>query len=108
MGGGARSALWNRIKADVCNKPVVTLVNEETGLLGDAIIAGVAAGIFQSIEAGCKAMVAVKEVIQPDEQVQAYINPYRLYCALDSRLAGYFKQGFAKGKPEEANEIIQD
>ena len=56
-GGGARSALWNQIKANVCNRPIVTLANEDTALLGDAILAGVASGIFQSIEEGCKSMV---------------------------------------------------
>jgi xylulokinase len=90
-GGGARSRLWNQIKADVCNRPVVTLVNEETGLLGDAILAGVASGVFKSIEAGCDAMVAVKETIQPDAQVKAYAEPYRRYCALDRQLFDYFK-----------------
>lgn len=98
MGGGSRSALWNQIKANVCNRPVVTLVNEETGLLGDAILAGVASGIFESVEAGCETMVAIKDVIQPDGQADAYIQPYQLYCNLDRQLAGYFKQSYAKGE----------
>jgi xylulokinase len=91
-GGGARSRLWNQIKADVCNRPVVTLVNEETGLLGDAILAGVASGVFPSIEAGCDAMVAVKEVIQPGAQAIAYVEPYRRYRELDRQLFDYFKR----------------
>jgi xylulokinase len=98
MGGGSRSPLWNQIKANVCNRPVVTLVNEETGLLGDAILAGVATGIFHSIEAGCDAMVAIKETIQPDGQADAYDQPYQMYCNLDRQLAGYFKQSYAKDK----------
>jgi xylulokinase len=106
MGGGARSPLWNRIKANVCNKPVVTLATEETGLLGDAIIAGAAAGIFPSIEAGCQDMLGVKHTIQPDEQVQAYIEPYNLYCSLDSQLAGYFKHGYGTGNHAEPNDIM--
>jgi xylulokinase len=91
-GGGARSPLWNQIKANVCNCPVVTLVNEETGLLGDAILAGVASGVFPSIEAGCRTMVAVKETIQPNAQAAAYEGPYRRYCELDRQLFDYFKQ----------------
>ena len=71
-GGGARSRLWKTIKANVCNKPVFTLANEETGLLGDAILAGVASGILPSIEAGCRAMVSVKETILPDGLSAAY------------------------------------
>jgi xylulokinase len=89
--------LWNQIKANVCNRPVLTLVNEETGLLGDAIIAGVAVGIFKSIDSGCETMVAVKEIIKPDLQAEAYVQPYQLYCELDRQLVGYFKKSYAKG-----------
>ena len=98
MGGGSRSALWNQIKADVCNLPVLTLENEETGLLGDAILAGVASGVFPSIETGCQAMVAIRQVIQPGENASAYIQSYQRYLALDRQLAGYFKQSYAKGE----------
>lgn len=91
-GGGARSRLWNQIKADVCNRPVVTLANEETGLLGDAILAGVASGIFPSIEAGCNAMVRVKESLPPGADAEAYAEPYHRYCELDRQLFDYFKR----------------
>jgi xylulokinase len=96
MGGGSRSALWNQIKANVCNRPIVTLANEETGLLGDAILAGVATGIFKSIEAGCEKMIAIKEIIQPDSQADAYVQPYQMYCELDRQLMGYFKRSYNK------------
>ena len=95
-GGGAKSRLWNAIKANVCNRPVVTLANEETGLLGNAILAGVACGLFASIEAGCKAMVAVKEIIQPDGDADAYQEPYRRFCDLDRQLSDYFRRGYEK------------
>lgn len=91
-GGGARSRLWNQIKANVCNRPIVTLANEETALLGDAILAGVASGIFRSIGEGCDSMVAVKEGIRPDGDARAYLEPYRRYCELDQRLSDYFKR----------------
>ena len=95
-GGGARSRLWNQIKANACNRPVVTLVNEETALLGDAILAGVASRVFPSIEAGCHSMVAVKERIPPDGDAHAYREPYRRFCDLDQRLSDYFKRGYSK------------
>jgi sugar (pentulose or hexulose) kinase len=95
-GGGARSKLWNQIKANVCNRPVVTLANEETALLGDAILAGVASGIFQSIEEGCNSMVVLKERIQPNKDAQVYAESYRSYCELDQRLAEYFKRSPAR------------
>jgi xylulokinase len=89
-GGGARSPLWNQIKSNVCNLPVVTLQYEDTALLGDAILAGVAAGIFQSVEDGCAKMVALKNNIVPDFQSTNYLEVYQRYCDLDQTLNDYF------------------
>jgi len=89
-GGGARSALWNQIKANVCGVPVVTLENEDTALLGDAILAGVAAGVFESIEAGCGQMVKLKDKIAPNAQAADYVAAYRRYCDLDQTLNDYY------------------
>lgn len=94
-GGGARSRLWNQIKADVCNLPVITMENEETGLLGDAILAGVAGGVFTSIQAGCDSMLKLKETYQPGEMVQAYLKPYQRFCELDRVLAGYYRNAYS-------------
>jgi xylulokinase len=96
-GGGARSLLWRQIKADVCNRPIVTLATEETGLLGDAILAGVATGIFGSVEAGCGAMVRVAETVYPDAEVAAYGEAYGRFCDLDQRLFDHFRPGSATG-----------
>lgn len=49
IGGGARSSLWNQIKADVLGVPYVTLNREEFGVLGSAILAGYAAGVFDDL-----------------------------------------------------------
>ncbi|MGE5073015.1 MAG: FGGY-family carbohydrate kinase, partial [Anaerolineae bacterium] len=95
-GGGARSALWNQIKANVCNRPIVTLVNEDTALLGDAILAGVASGVLPSIEEGCKSMVKVNAIIHPDAEASAYSEPYQRYCDLDRQLSPYYKQNYAR------------
>jgi sugar (pentulose or hexulose) kinase len=97
-GGGARSALWNQIKADVCDRPVVTLDNEETGLLGDAILAGVASGVFHSIEDGCNAMVRVKQTLLPGADVEAYQETYKRYCELDRQLFDYFKRTYSQAE----------
>jgi xylulokinase len=100
-GGGARSPLWNQIKADVCNIPVITLQNEDTALLGDAILAGVASGVFGSIEEGCVRMVTAKEEILPGPNSAPYQQAYQRYCDLDSSLADYFKRSYgANGKPK--------
>ena len=51
-GGGARSPLWNQVKADVCGLPVVTLRGEDAAIRGDAMLAGVAAGTFRGPRRG--------------------------------------------------------
>jgi D-xylulose kinase len=93
-GGGARSPLWNQIKSNVCNLPVVTLKNEDTALLGDAILAGVAAGVFRSIEDGCAQMVALQDKIVPDLQAANYFAVYQRYCDLDQTLNDYFNRQY--------------
>lgn len=93
-GGGARSSLWNQIKANVCRMPVVTLQNEETALLGDAILVGVAAGIFRTIEEGCENIVAIRKRVMPDEQMQKYEAVFQRYSDLDRTLNGYYTRQY--------------
>ena len=89
-GGGARSSLWNQIKADVCRLPVATLKTEETALVGDAILAGTASGIFASITEGCQRMVAIQQMILPGRDQECYQGAYARYLALDEQLSGYY------------------
>jgi xylulokinase len=90
-GGGARSPLWNQIKADVCNLPIQTLANEETALLGDAILAGAACGVFGSVAEACAQMVSLKERIPPGEDRSAYEQAFQRYEALHHCLGPYFR-----------------
>jgi xylulokinase len=84
IGGGAKSKLWNQIKADVTHIPVVTLRIEEAASLGVAILAGLALKTFKSIDEACKVMIHFKKKYLPnlknmhiyDEQYQMYINIY--------------------------------
>jgi sugar (pentulose or hexulose) kinase len=93
-GGGSRGELWNQIKADVCNVPIVLLENEDTALVGDAILAGVACGIFRTITEGVDAMVSVKSHIQPGMDVAVYAKAYQRYCDLDETLSNYFRRNY--------------
>ena len=53
-GGGARSDAWLQIKADIYGVPVVRAEFTECGLFGAAILAGVAIGRFESVEAAAR------------------------------------------------------
>lgn len=64
MGGGANSPLWCQMKADMTGKTLVTLKNKETACLGGAILAGVGAGIFESVESVAD-MIKIKDSYVP-------------------------------------------
>jgi xylulokinase len=65
-GGGAKTRLWLDIKASVYRCPILTPANPECGVLGCAMLAGVGAGIFDSIEDAVRRLVRYDEEIQPD------------------------------------------
>ena len=81
MGGGAKSDVWLQIKSDMCNKRIVTLKNNETACLGSAILAGVAAGVFESVEAACKKAVAIHKTYLPTGT--DYTECYERFCKLE-------------------------
>ena len=54
IGGGARSPLWNQIKADVLNLSYLRVNREELAVLGSAIIAGYAVGLFSDLSSTSK------------------------------------------------------
>jgi len=90
-GGGSRSALWNQIKADACALPVITLEGDDAAVRGDAMIAGVAAGIFTDLSAACAAMVTVKDRYEPDPTTRtAYEDAYGRYVRLFDALRPLF------------------
>jgi xylulokinase len=56
VGGGARSALWCQIIADVTGKPVIRAASNETAALGAGILAAAGAGLFSGIRQAAQAM----------------------------------------------------
>ncbi len=59
-GGGARSTLWRQIQADVYGHDVEIVEAEEGAAYGAAILAGVGAKVWQSVDEACKDVVRVK------------------------------------------------
>ena len=80
-GGGAVSPLWRQIFADVFNLPVCTVSGSaEAGSFGAALVAGVTAGIWGSLE-DTAAAVRFRSTTSPvPENVPAYEAQYRKYC----------------------------
>ena len=90
LGGGAKSSVWNRIKADICNLPVVTMNNEESASVGAAILGGIACGLFKDVE---EAVIFLKEDkrLEPVPEISAlYEDGYAEY----KRMYECFKELF--------------
>jgi xylulokinase len=90
-GGGARSKLWRQIQADVYDHEVETMAAEEGAAYGVAILAGVAAGAWPSVEAACDEVIRPNQRVQPDtEATQLFHRQYRQYVALYPALRSIF------------------
>lgn len=66
LGGGARSALWNGIKADVLGIDWVPTARQECGVLGDALVAAAATGHVRDLAATAKAWQETRPPVRPD------------------------------------------
>jgi xylulokinase len=73
-GGGARSGLWRQIQADVYGHDVEVVEAEEGAAFGAAILAGVGAGIWPSVDHACNAVVRVAEMVRHRPDVAASMS----------------------------------
>ncbi|MCX7019513.1 MAG: xylulokinase [bacterium] len=90
-GGGAKSAIWRQIQADVFGQPVVTINVEEGPAFGAAIIAGVGTGVFASFKQAASRIIKVSREIKPDPRNSAaYEKSYRLFKKLYADLKDDF------------------
>jgi xylulokinase len=93
IGGGARSARWNQIKADVLNVPYQRLCRDEFGTWGAALIAGHAVGLFPDLaEAACAAAERRGAPVMPQpEAVAAYERLIPKYIRWEDALGATFR-----------------
>ncbi|MBO0910264.1 MAG: xylulokinase [Acidobacteria bacterium] len=90
-GGGARSPLWRQIQADVYGREVEILAAEEGAAYGAALLAGVGAKFWDSVDQACDAVVKVEERVDPDPcAVEALKLQYQNFRALYPALKPLF------------------
>ncbi|MFH1081451.1 MAG: FGGY family carbohydrate kinase [Pseudomonadota bacterium] len=93
LGGGARSATWNQIKADITGRPLVTMYCAEAASLGAAILAGKAVGMYGDITTACEQMVRVEARFEPNPTVrELYDKSYDNYKQLFNDLTELFRK----------------
>jgi xylulokinase len=90
-GGGAKSALWRQIQADIYGQPVETVEAEEGAAYGAAILAGVGVKAWPSVDAACNAVVRIAQNIVPNSEdslvmEKAYAVYRRMYPAMKNIL----------------------
>jgi xylulokinase len=90
-GGGARSPLWRQIQADIYGREVEILEAEEGAAYGAAILAGVGAGVWNSVDTACGAVVKIAQRVAPQpvavERLNVSYAAYRrMYPAIVSVL----------------------
>ncbi len=88
VGGGARSALWLQLKADICNVPLRIPSVTDAACLGAALLAGTGASIYADVADAVEQAVHWRGRISPDPAgVAGYDARYALYCELHPLLA---------------------
>lgn len=71
-GGGAKSDLWNQIKADILNVPVTRLNRSEGAPLGVAMVAGYGVGMFNDLKSAVNQWLSVGSQTEPNLELKSY------------------------------------
>ncbi|MBO6138102.1 MAG: carbohydrate kinase [Lachnospiraceae bacterium] len=92
-GGMTANPNWVQMFADVMQLPVETAQAGETGALGCAIAAAVAAGEYGSLDEGIKEMTNIAPAVMPRaDKKDIYDKKYALYCRLIDSLDGLWDE----------------
>ena len=89
-GGGTASPLWRRILADVLGAEIATVATTEGAAYGAALLAGVGAGWYPTVDAATEAVVRVTPVATPGPDAPAYAERHAVYRELYPALAPTF------------------
>ena len=92
-GGGAKSALWKKILANVLNIPLVSPVSEQGPGMGAAMLAMVGCGEYPTVAEACKAIVKTASVTEPDPALsEKYQRQYEKFRKIYPALKDLFPQ----------------
>jgi xylulokinase len=92
-GGGAKSALWRRILANVLNAELVLPVTEQGPGYGAAMLAMVGAGTYDSVKTCADAFFKAKITVKPEpELVALYKERYQKFSHIYPAMKNLFTQ----------------
>ena len=96
VGGCSRSDLWNQIKADVLGLPVLLPRTSVGSPFGDAILAGMGAGVYPDVRQSLREMVQLDRCFEPNPaNHERYTEIYQVYRNIYEHLKGDFDQAAA-------------
>lgn len=79
-GGGAKSELWRQIQADIFRQTVEIIEAEEGAAYGAALLAGVGAGYWTTVDEACGSTIKIKQIIEPNFKDSELLNDqYKSY-----------------------------
>jgi xylulokinase len=91
IGGGAKSAIWCQMIADILNLKVEKMQSSEGPAFGAAILAMVGAGAYKNVEEACAALITITESYSPNPATVAdYDKRYPIYVGLYTALKDSF------------------
>ncbi|MBO5564369.1 MAG: xylulokinase [Lachnospiraceae bacterium] len=92
-GGGAKSALWRTIFANVMNIPLDVPASEQGPGQGGAMLAMVADGVFRDVQEACAALVHVVDTVEPTPALVArYEQQYGKFARIYPAMKNLFPQ----------------
>jgi len=87
VGGGSKNAMWNQLRADALNRPVVAIGQQEATSLGAALFALVGAGVFRSFAETLESVDFAETVFEPSPDADRYDELYQRYFTVPQALA---------------------
>ena len=88
IGGGARSDIWQQIKADVTGKKIEVPEIEEATLKGAALIGGIGLGVYKDFVDASTKNYKIKKTYEPDmKNLKYYTELFEIYKNIYPALA---------------------
>lgn len=96
VGGGAKSAVWSQIKADVTGKDILVLDVNDMAPVGAALLAGIGIGVFKDAEEAQRSVkkTVYRRFVSRDEDSEIYDKRFRTYVNLYPRLKELYRANY--------------
>jgi len=93
VGGGAKSAFWTQMNADVTGNTYQVLDREDIATWAAAILAGNAIGVFKDLRETAAKHVGIKKEYTPTPGMREKYAPFvELYASYLTELRGFYKR----------------